>query len=45
MVGTMITLPFAHMAGDDALIYWVHNVTDMYDRNLAEIDKLNKKEK
>lgn len=37
MVGTMITLPFAHMAGNNALIYWAQNVTDMYDRILTEI--------
>ncbi len=43
MAGTMITLPFAHMAGNDALIYWAHNVTDMYDKTLAEMDKLEKK--
>lgn len=40
MAGTMITLPFAHMAGSAALIYWAHNVTEMYDRNLAEIKEL-----
>ena len=40
MAGTMITLPFAHMAGDDALTYWAGNVTDMYDRTMAEIKEL-----
>lgn len=44
IVGTFITLPFAHMAGDDALTYWAHNVTDMYDRTFAEMDKLLKEE-
>ncbi len=43
MVGTLITLPFAHMAGNEALIYWAHNVTEMYDRTFAEIDKEHKK--
>lgn len=37
MVGTMITLPFAHMAGNDALNYWAQNVTDMFEKILVEI--------
>lgn len=40
IVGTMITLPFAHMAGNDALVYWALNVTDMYDRTLDEMKEL-----
>ncbi len=43
MAGTLITLPFAHMAGNDAFMYWAGNVTDMYDRTFAEMKKLEEK--
>lgn len=44
MVGTMITLPFAHMAGQEALSNWAMNVEGMYHRLNEEYRKLKFKD-
>lgn len=42
IVGTMITLPFAHMAGQKALSNWAIDVERMYERLRKDFEEFDK---